>query len=320
MSDKNKGLDFAAHPLVDAAWLAANLDAPGLRIIDSRWRGDGSANLLYQSGHIPGAVHLDWQTDLSYVRYGVDYLLLPPIRFTALMSSLGLGDDTRVIAYADQDYSGAARLWWALRYYGHNQVGVLNGGMDHWLAAGFPVETKTPIPAPVIFTPHPQPALLAKLPEIEAAIANPDRPVRLINTRPPEQFAGQAVWTPNGSLYLPQDLDWVAVKGRPMRGGHLPGAVHLVSSSLLDPLTWTFLEPDEILTRTQDLGIKPEERVITYCGCGLSASLGLFALHLAGFKDLALYDGSWEEWGRDPDKPIERSTSGSAGVVPGMLG
>ncbi len=305
MSDNNKTRALKDHPLIDADQLFANLDAPDLRIIDARWRGDGSGIQHYQAGHIPGSFYLDWQADLSYTRFGVDYLLLPPSRFAALMGSLGISEHTRVVAYTDQDYSGAARLWWALRYFGHETVSVLDGGIDQWLAAGFPVDTKLPTAAPAEFIPRPRPDILATTAEVESIVRGPNPETQLVDTRPPEQYAGRAVWTPAGSLLLPKDLDWVAVKGRPMKGGRLPRAVHLESRTLLNPETWTFLSPKEIQTMTRALGLDPAKRVITYCGCGISASLGLFALHLAGFKDLALYDGSWEEWGRDPDKPIE---------------
>jgi thiosulfate/3-mercaptopyruvate sulfurtransferase len=306
LSDKNNTLDLEAQPLVDASWLAANLAAPGLRIIDTRWRGDNSGEQLYRAGHIPGAFHLDWQTDFGQTRFGVDYLLLSPLRFASLMGSLGINEHTRVIAYADHNYSGAARLWWALRYYGHDQVGVLDGGIDSWLAAGNPVDTAIPQADPAEFNPQPRPNLLATAAEIESIITDSNLATQLVDTRPPEQYAGLAVWTPGGSLFLPEDSDWVAVKGRPLKGGRLPGAVNLESSGLLDHKTWSYLTPQKILEQTQALGLDPEKRVITYCGCGVSASLGLFALRLAGFKDLALYDGSWEEWGRDPAKPIER--------------
>lgn len=292
--------------LVETAWLAAHLDDPGLRIVDARWRGDGSGRQLYREGHIPGAIHLDWHLDLNHTRHGVRDLLLPPDQFAGVLSAAGIGDETRVVAYAETDYSGAARLWWAFRYYGHDRVAVLNGGLTRWLAEGRPLSTEVPDVAPARFTPRPRPNLLATAAEIESILQDPARKAALVDTRPLEQYAGLAVWTPPGSRYLPPGQDWIELDGRVFRAGHIPGAASLPSSENLDPATWTFLDPQALRDRALAAGVRPEERVIAYCGVGISASLGLFALHLAGYPDLALYDASWEEWGADPDRPVRR--------------
>lgn len=300
-------LDFAAHPLVETGWLAAHLSEPDLRLVDARWRGDGSSRELFRRGHIPGAVHLDWHLDLSHTVDGVRDLLLPPARFAAVMAAAGVGDDNRVVVYAETDHSGAARLWWALRTYGHAQVAVLNGGITKWVAEGRPLSTESSQPAPASFTPRLQSQWLATAAEVEQASsgANPD--VRLVDSRPPEQYQGQAVWTPSGSLFLPPGQETVDIGARlPIRAGHIPGAVHLHASTLLDPTDWTYLTREELRAQAQAAGLQPEQRVITYCGVGISASLGLFALHLAGYRDVALYDASWEEWATDLARPIAR--------------
>jgi thiosulfate/3-mercaptopyruvate sulfurtransferase len=292
--------------LVETSWLAGRLDDPDLRIVDARWRGDGSGQQLYLAGHIPGAVHLDWHVDLNQARNGVRDLLIPPEQFAEVMSAAGIGDETRVVAYAETDYSGAARLWWALRYYGHDRVGVLNGGITKWSSEGWPVTQEVPEYPPARFTPRLRPALLATAAEIEAALQDSDRRIALVDTRPPEQYAGRAVWTPPGSLYLTPNQDRIELDGRVFRAGHIPGAVSLPSSENLEPSSWTFLDPQALRARALAAGVRPEQRAIAYCGVGISASLGLFALHLAGFRDLALYDASWEEWGADQDKPVVR--------------
>jgi len=301
-------LDFSAHPLVETSWLAAHLADGDVRVVDARWRGDGTSRELYLQGHLPGAVHLDWQRDLSWVdERGVGYLLLPPEPFAAVMEAVGIGDQTRVVAYAETDHSGAARLWWALRYYGHNQVAVLNGGWSKWVAEGRPVGTEVPRPAPTWFTPHLCPHVLAVSSEIERALLNADAWVRLVDTRPAEQYSGRALWTPLGSLFLPSEQPWITLAdGRMMRGGHIPGAVHLHASRLLHPVDWTYLPRESLRALAQGAGLEPEQRIITYCGSGISASLGFFALYLAGYQDIALYDASWEEWGTDPAFPVER--------------
>jgi thiosulfate/3-mercaptopyruvate sulfurtransferase len=301
-------LDFLAHPLVEPSWLAAHLAAGDVRVIDARWRGDGTGRELSRQGHLPGAVHLDWQRDLSWTdERGVGYLLLPPEAFAAVIEAVGIGNRTHVVAYTETDHSGAARLWWALRFYGHDQVAVLNGGWTRWVAEGRPVSTEVPHPALATFTPRPRPQLLALATEIEQALLGADSRVRLVDTRPGEQYAGQAVWTPHGSLFLPPGQSWIELPdGRVMRGGHIPGAVHLHASRLLSPVDWTYLPRESLRALARGAGLEPEQRVITYCGSGISASLGLFALHLAGYGDIALYDASWEEWGADPALPVER--------------
>lgn len=301
-------IDFSASPLLETAWLAAHLSEPDLRIVDARWRGDGTSRELYQHGHIPGAIHLDWFHDLSWTDgRGVRNLILPPEPFAQLMEAAGIGDQTPVIAYAETDHSGAARLWWALRFYGHTQVAVLNGGWTKWIAEERPVSTELPHLPPAKFTPRPDPHWLAMGTEIEQALR--ETPVRfhIVDTRPPEQYAGQAVWTPDGSLFLPPGQPWIVLPDqRVMRGGHIPTAVHLHASRLLDPSDWTYLPPESLQTLAREAGISPEQRIITYCGVGISASQGLFALHLAGYRNVALYDASWEEWGTDATLPIER--------------
>lgn len=305
-------LDLSANPLVETAWLAEHLSDERVRVVDARWRGDGTSRALYQQGHLPGAVHLDWQRDLSWTdERGVGYLLLSPEPFAAVMELAGIGDQTRVVAYADMDYSGAARLWWALRYYGHEQVAVLNGGWDRWTAEGRQVsaeESRPPGLTRARFTPRPLSRLLATSSEIEQSLDKADNTVRLVDTRPAEQFAGRAIWTPLGSRFLPPGQSEIALSDRRvMRGGHIPGAVHQHASQFLNPVDWTYWPRETLQAIAHNAGLKPEQRIITYCGSGISASLALFALHLAGFGDVALYDASWEEWGTNPAFPIEGS-------------
>lgn len=164
-----------------------------------------------------------------------------------------------------------------------------------------------PHPAPTTFTPRPRLQLLAQAHEIERTLCEADFRVRMVDTRPTEQYTGQAIWTPHGSLFLPPGQSWLTrADGRLMRGGHIPGAVHLHASRLLNPVDWTYLPRESLRAVAQAAGLEPEQRVITYCGSGISASLGLFALHLAGYQDVALYDASWEEWGTDSTLPVER--------------
>jgi len=294
------------YPLVETDWLADHLDDPQVRIVDLRWPGEGKGRPLYQTSHIPNAIYLDWSSDLTYTRPdGVWDILLAPEPFAAIMSANGIGDETLVVAYATEDHSGAARLWWALRYYGHERVVVLNGGWTKWLAEKRPITTPIPTFPPTTFTPRPQKEWLATAVDIENALHNPH--FALVDTRPPEQFAGQAVWTPDGSLYLPQGQDWVMINGRKMQAGHLPGAIHLHATPNQNPESnWCYHDPETLRQRFVNAGVQPEQKVITYCGVGISGANGLFALYLAGYRNLALYDASWAEWGTGEKRPIER--------------
>lgn len=301
-------MDFSVHPLVETAWLETHLSDDDLCIVDARWRGDGTSQELYQRGHLPGAVHLDWHRDLSWTdERGVPDLLLPSEQFAAKMEAVGIGDQTQVVAYAETDHSGAARLWWALRFYGHEQVAVLNGGWTKWVAEGRPVSTARAHPVPTRFSPRPQAHWLATAAEIERALSEPGTMTRLLDTRPPEQYAGQAIWTPQGSLWFPPGQDWLELAdGRLMRGGHIPGAIHMPAKRMLDSTNWTYRSSETLHELAQAMGLEPAHQIITYCGVGISASLALFALYLAGYRHLALYDASWEEWGTDPTRPVER--------------
>ena len=301
-------IDFSEYPLVETDWLAEHLLDSKLRIVDMRWRADGSGRKVYEAGHIPGAIHLDWQHDLNWTdKRGIRDLLLPSERFATVMEAVGISNDSLIIAYAETDHSGAARLWWALRYNGHDQVAVLNGGWTKWLAEGRAVSTDLPLHAPSRFTPQPRPRWLATADEIEHAVNETNPGVQLVDTRPPEQYSGHAIWTPRGSLFLPPGQDWIQVSaGKVMRTGHIPGALNVHASTNLNQFDWTYLPLEELKDKMRNAGIEPDQRVITYCGVGISASLGLFALYLAGYRDLALYDASWEEWGTDPRRSVVR--------------
>jgi thiosulfate/3-mercaptopyruvate sulfurtransferase len=180
-------IDFSVHPLVETAWLAEHLSDTDLCIVDARWRGDSSSRELYRVGHIPGAVHIDWHWDLSWTNeYGVRDLLLSLEQFVEVMSRAGIGDGKRVIAYAETDHSGAARLWWALRYYGYEQVAVLNGGWNKWVMEGRPANTETVHPERANFTPHICSQWLATASEVEQALQRRNDSIRLVDTRPIE--------------------------------------------------------------------------------------------------------------------------------------
>jgi thiosulfate/3-mercaptopyruvate sulfurtransferase len=253
-------LDLAHHSLIETDWLAAHLDAPELRIVDARWRGDGSGRQRYLAGHIPGAVYLDWDRDLSYGRRGAQ---------PAATSGPFCGnhvrrrdrDETRVVAYAGPTIP-VGHVYGGRCYYGHDQVAVLNGGLaSGWRRVGPSVLSSLSRRWPIYASPQAQ--LLAT-----AARSGP-WPSR----------AGVAWWTrghPCNMPAAPSGRRMAAYTCRPDRtgwsliatsaGGHIPGAIHLHASSNLDPRDWTYLPPDLLRERALAASIQPEQRIVTCAG------------------------------------------------------
>ena len=277
--------------LVETDWLAGRLGDPGLRIIDIRgiirppeapqpwYLAQGDA---YLAGHIPGAVFVDWTTDIIEPEAPIHMTLAGPARFKALMARLGVGDTTEVVVYDDSG-ALAPRLWWALNYYGHPGVRLLSGGWTKWKAEGRPVETDVPKPPPATFTPRVQPGWRAATPDVRAALA--DAGTALVDCRSGKEFMGEI--------------------GRGERKGRIPGAVNVPSVRLLEGEHRTWREGAEIRRLYEAAGVSPGQRVITYCNAGVSAAVGLFGLKLAGYPRAANFAGSWYEWEHDAENPVE---------------
>lgn len=301
-------------PLVGTEWLAQHLDDPDLRVVDVRWRsryenGQGIGfddREGYRAGHIPGAVFAAMAADLSDPDHPVPDMLAQPEPFTEAMERLGIGDDTLVIVYDNMGLPlGSARLWWALSYFGHDRVRVLDGGLRQWEAESRPLSTETPVVAPAAFTARPRADLIADKQQVVAALDDPD--TLLIDCLSQEQYSGAT----GGDLWGP-------------RPGHIPGAVNVPAIANIDPdlamatseerekllnarQSFTFSPNDVLATLYGDVGVTPNRPVITYCGRGFAASCGLLALNVLGHQNARLYDGSWSDWSIDPELPSEVS-------------
>ena len=279
-----------AHPemLVDTAWLADHLSDPDLRILDTRdflAEGDAAARLAsYEAGHLPGAVYVDARDDISDPNGDAPLLVLPADEFEALMGRLGIGNDTTVVAYDDGGNIWSARLWWALRYYGHDNVKLLDGGLTKWTLEDRPLETGINEPTPTTFQAEVRPTLLATKDDVLAAIDDPD--VAIIDSLPPEFFSGEWNWPD-------------------MRGGHIPTAENIDAMDNLDPTDLTLLPAHSLVEHWQRVDLRSDQEVITYCGAGYAGALNLFVLYQLGYDDVRLYDGSWMEWGADLELPVE---------------
>lgn len=286
-------------PLATTEWLGRNLGEPNIRVVDIRGyvkktdlgEGRQKAEYLgakgeYDESHIPGSVYVDWTSDITDPDNEVAAQIAPPERFAALMESLGIGDDSHVVVY---DHSGgqfATRLWWALMFYGHEKVSVLDGGWRKWTSEGRPVSDEIPGPERASFTPrHGQEWRI----EAMNVMASSALGVSILDARDEGQYSGE-VTRGDG------------------KAGHIPRAKHLHADSLFDPESGTFLPDGEMEEKLRGAGVPDdkEQPVVAYCNGGVAATVPLFALHRLGHRNLANYDGSWNEWGSREDLPAEK--------------
>ena len=265
--------------LVSPAALAEELAGEPLPVLlDVRWRLGGPPGLdSYREGHLPGAVFIDLDRDLAAPPGPAGRHPLPdPAGFTDAMRTAGVSQDRPVIVYDDRDATAAARGWWLLRYYGHEDVRVLDGGYQAWLAAGLPVSKADPAGRPGDFTARP-----GHMPVLDAAGAESvARTGLLLDARAGERYRGEQ-----------EPVDPVA--------GHIPGAVSAPAAANVN-LDGTFRSTAELTARFTALGAGP---VGAYCGSGVTAAHEVLALALAGLP-AALYVGSWSNWITDPARPV----------------
>jgi thiosulfate/3-mercaptopyruvate sulfurtransferase len=290
--------------VVGTEWLAGHLGDPDLVVVDMRWREDGSGRSLYDLGHIPGAVFLDWSSDIVDPDHDVAFMLASREQFAEAMERAGIGDQDVVVAYADRLGSGPFRLWWACRRYGHDQVRILDGGLEVWTTEGRPVSGE-PTPRRLSeWRPHPSAGaeLVATAHDVHRAEQDSTRAV--LDSRDPVQFHGWTVWFESGPVAAGPDGIARTPRGD-IRAGRVPWALNVPFYELYRP-DHTLRSPEELRELFARVGVPPSARCVTYCGVAISASALAFALVRAGFEDVKLYDGSWEEWGRDPSRPVAR--------------
>jgi len=279
-----------AHPeaLVDTAWLADHLHDPGLRVVESN-----EDVLLYDTGHIEGAVHIDWRADLQdpLIR---DYIT--PEAFAAVMAKNGITPETTVIFYGDKSNWWAAYALWAFELFGHTKVKLLNGGRDKWIKEGRPVTRQKPsysataYPVPTVRND----AAIRAFYDDALAFSKAGKP--LIDVRSPGEFKGTVTHMPE----YPQE--------GVLRGGHIPGAKSVPWKTAAND-DGTFKSAEELRKiYTENLGLKADEPIIAYCRIGERSSHTWFVLkYLLGYGNVRNYDGSWTEWGNTVRAPIERS-------------
>jgi thiosulfate/3-mercaptopyruvate sulfurtransferase len=282
--------------LVDTEWLAAHLDDPDLRILDSTTnviREAGRPDRIvaeratFEAGHIPHAQFVDLQAELSDRNSRLNFTAPTAADFARSIERFGIGEGTRVVAYSTGSVWWATRVWWLLRLFGFDQAAILDGGWQAWVKEKRPIEAGPGRQrAPGHFTVRAPRPLIADKEDVLAAVGN------------------SATCTINALAPAIHDGVGPSPYGRP---GHIKGSINLPGLSLIDPTTNRFLPRAEIEHLFRGAGALDHEKVISYCGGGITATATAFALVLIGRPDALVYDASLQEWAADESLPIERS-------------
>jgi thiosulfate/3-mercaptopyruvate sulfurtransferase len=270
----------SSGPLVDVAWLKAHLHDPEVRVVDVRWylskhRHGGDA---YEEGHIPGAFFLDLDEDLSAPSGPGRHPLPESAALEKALRRVGINANSFVVAYDDAGGSIAARLWWLLRWFGHENVAVLDGGLQSWVASGEKLSTEVPASAEGNFRAKSPPADWI----LDRAAVQAERPL-LFDARAPERYRGEI-----------EPID--------ARPGHIPGARSAPWSEFLED--GRLKSAEALRAQLFALGASPDRASVVYCGSGVTACLPLLAMSIAGLPG-KLYPGGWSDWAGDASLPAE---------------
>ncbi|MGC8801338.1 MAG: sulfurtransferase [Chloroflexus aggregans] len=278
-----------AHPeaLVETQWVADHLNDPKVRIVES-----DEDLLLYDTGHIPGAVKIDWVQDLNdpVIR---DYL--DSERFAALMRAKGISNDTTVVLYGDKHNWWATYAFWVFKLFGHRDVRIMNGGRAKWIAEGRPLTREVPLypPGSYVAPPRDDSTIRAFRDQVLEFVRQ--RKGVLVDVRSSQEYTGERTHMPD----YPQEGT--------LRGGHIPTAVNIPWAKAVNEDS-TFKSVEELQELYATHGVTPDKEVIAYCRIGERSSHTWFVLtYLLGYPHVRNYDGSWTEWGNSVGLPIEKN-------------
>ena len=273
--------------LVTTAWLTRNLGRRDVRVVDGSWHMphlQRDARAEFAQAHVPGAVFFDIDA-IADRRTTLPHMLPRAAEFARSVGRLGVGSRDRVVVYDTRGVVSAARVWWTFRVFGHDKVFVLDGGLPRWQAEGRPVEAGAPTPKPRRFIARLHRSLVRDLAGMRRNLQT--RTAQVLDARSRGRFAGTEP-EPRAGL----------------RAGHIPGSLNLPYDELYQK-DGTLLPGDAIRGKLESAGIDLTRPVVTACGSGVTASVLALGFHVVGRPDVAVYDGSWTEWGGQADTPIE---------------
>jgi thiosulfate/3-mercaptopyruvate sulfurtransferase len=277
--------------LVSTEWLADNLEQADLRVYDTTIylqpkEGGGyqtdSGRDAWAKAHIPGAGFLDLIAEFADTTTDIPFMMPPADRFRDLAAAHGVADDSRVVLYNDGMPMWATRAWWMFRSVGFDNVAVLDGGWQKWQREGRPVGASAATYPAGTLSIDPRPEMWADKGDMLRIMA--DGSACTVNALAPEVYSGET--------------------NRYGRAGHIPGSHNVFYGSLVDTDAGTFLPPADLSEKFRPTGSLDAERVVVYCGGGISATMDALALHLAGHRNIAIYDGSMSEWIKDESLPL----------------
>ncbi|WEK49095.1 MAG: 3-mercaptopyruvate sulfurtransferase [Candidatus Kaistia colombiensis] len=274
-----------ATTFVSTEWLAARLGDPAIAIVDASWylpNANRDAAAEFRNSHIPGAVYFDLDK-VADIRSGLPHMLPSADQFAVTVGQLGISETQTIVVYDGAGLFSAPRVWWTFRVMGAKDVRILEGGFPEWVAEGRPVEAGEVAPAPKAFNAKLDAAQVRSIVDMRGLVA--DRSVTIVDARPGERFRGEQP-EPRAGL----------------RAGHMPGSRNVPASSLV--ADGKLKSASDIEAAFAAAGVDPSQPIVTSCGSGVTAAILALALGTIGARNVALYDGSWAEWGGAEDAPV----------------